>query len=84
MRTLQELKSEIEALQNLVPFGRWAGKTRQTIKLQIETLQGQWDTTADEFFELSEENQMSINDAEAWKNGQSEDRPSEGWGDLCA
>lgn len=84
MRTIHEVAAEIEALLELKPQGTWAAKTARTIKLQVEALRGEWDTTADEFFELSDENQMAINDADAWKRGDMEDRPSEGWGDLCA
>jgi len=81
-RTAKEIAAEIRALKRLVPVGVFAAKTRATIQIEIDALESGIDFTADEFFELPDEQQMAAQDAENWKNGDHDDAPSEGWGTL--
>lgn len=84
-RTKTEIAAEIAALKALKPVGVWARKTAATIQVQLDALEGNIDETADEFYvELTDEQQMAAIDAINWMNGDAEEKPSEGWGALCA
>ncbi len=83
MRNKTEIDQEIAALNALVPVGVWKRKTQNTIAIQIAALRGDYDDE-DDFDALTEEEQMSAMDAIDWRDDQSDDRPSEGWGYLCA
>lgn len=80
--TKEEIAAEIAALKNLKPTGKFARKTAETIRVQIEELEHDFDDTADEFEELSEEDQMAVTDARNWKFGDGADRPSETFAGL--
>lgn len=83
-RTPRQVADEIAALRALVPVGRWKTKTARSIQIAIDALKDGIDETSDEFsVELTEEEQMTALDAINWKNGDSDDKPSEGWGDLA-
>ena len=85
MRTKQEIAAEIAALKALKPVrGQWQAKTKHSIELAIEELEHGYDTTAAEFSELSDSHQDVINSARMWKEGDSNDKPSESWGALVA
>jgi hypothetical protein len=79
----EEIKKEIIELESLVPIGRFASKTAESIDFQIEVLRNGFDDTSDEYNELSEEQQMNIQDTLNWKNGFNQNKPSKEWGGLC-
>lgn len=78
-RSKQAIEAEIKALQALKPIGPWEFRTAGTIKVVVAFLRGEVDTTADEFFELPEHHQFAVTEAESWRDGYSEERPSGGW-----
>jgi hypothetical protein len=80
--TKKEIESEIAKLESLVPVGPFAQKTMESIDLQIETLRNGMDDTCDEWNDFTEEQQMLIQDTDAWKNGYRENKPSKEWGSL--
>lgn len=82
-RTEKEIASEITALKPLKPVpGPFQQKTQRSIELAIEELEFGVDDTADEWNDLSDEQQDIVNTARNWKDGFSTDKPSEGWGLL--
>lgn len=84
MRTKQQITSEIEALRKLKPVGTFANSTRSAIDLCIEELNFRVDDTADEWLDLSHTEQEAVLVTRRWKNGESDERPSEGWGELVS
>lgn len=82
-KTQEEINQEIAALQKLKPIGKFAYKTAGTISVQIDTLKSGLDDTCEEWEELSDEQQDAARDADNWKNGDTKEKPSEGWGGLC-
>jgi DNA-directed RNA polymerase specialized sigma54-like protein len=84
MRTQQEIKTEIEALKALKPTGRFANKTAESIALQIEELEYGVDQTADEWEELTYEQQSVVNDTIKWKEGHTKNPPSKEWHGLIS
>lgn len=82
MRTTEEIKKEIAALRRLKPVGQWQAKTAASIALAIEELETGVDQTADEWDELTDSQRDIVNTAKSWKDGDSDDRPAEGWGKL--
>ena len=82
-KTHKEIKSEIEALKSLKPVGRFAEKTQESINLQIEELEYGIDQTADEWNDLTEEQQYIVNNVLDWKDGYDNGYPpSKGWRGL--
>ena len=81
-RTHRQIADEIDRLKALKPVGPHVGSTSRTIQMIIETLEHGFDLTADEFSEMTDSDQFNIENALRWKNGQSRDRPSKGWGGL--
>lgn len=82
-RTPEEIAAEISALRALKPCGPWARRTAESIALQIDMLEGNIDTTADEFVcELTEEQQLLVCDVQTWMDGGNDEKPSEGWETL--
>ncbi len=82
--TDKEVAKEIAALKALKPTGRWADKTANSIRIMVDALNGCIDETSDEFTsEMSEEDQMTALDAINWKEGNTQDKPSKGWGGLA-
>lgn len=85
MRTQKEIAKEIKALKSLKPIrGQWQTKTQRSIDFAIEELEHGYDDTSEEFAELSDSHQDVIMAARRWKEGASDERPSEGWGALVA
>lgn len=82
MRTATEIATEIAALKALKPMGAWAIKTMQSIQVAIEELEFGVDDTAEEWHALTDTQRDMVLTTRAWKQGHSNDRPSEGWGDL--
>ena len=82
MRTEKEIKTEILALKALKPVGKFANKTANSVNLAIEELEFGVDDTADEFNDLDDSDKDCVRFTRIWKNGDSEDRPSRGWGEL--
>jgi hypothetical protein len=82
MRTPQEIETEIAALKALKPVGPFKDKTAGSIAAAIEELLNGVDDTADEFEEMPENEQQLVWDARYWKDGDSDEKPSEGWGQL--
>jgi len=82
MRTKKEIDTEIAALQALKPIGQFKRKTEQTIKHAVTELQQGWDDTSGEYDELPPHDQDMIMQARRWKEGDTDDKPSEGWGAL--
>lgn len=84
MRTKEEIAEEIAALKSLKPVGYFKDKTKRKIALAIEELQHGVDQTADEFDELGEEFQDIVQQTLQWKEGDTDEKVSEGWGGLVA
>ncbi len=82
-RTKEEVAAEIAALEKLKPVGPFARKTAETISIQIDALKCGVDDTAEEWDELTDEQQMAARDAENWANGDEIPAPSKDWGALC-
>ena len=80
--TKDQIAAEIAALKKLTPVGRFAGKTQETIRVQIEELEFGFDQTAAEWNELSDEDQMAVQDAINWKSGEDDTPPSKTFGGL--
>ena len=81
MRTKQEIAAEIKALKALKPVGDFKFKTAATIAAAVEELEYGVDQTADEWNDLSDEQQDIVRVAVAWRSGETT-KPSEGWDDL--
>lgn len=82
MRTKTEIQQEIKALRALKPVGVWRSKTQRTIEVMIEELDQGWDITSEEWEELEFELKSAVTDARRWKERESEESPSLGFGDL--
>lgn len=82
MRTKTEIDNEIAALKALKPLGLWKHKTQAALNAAIEELEFRVDQTAEEFHALSATEQNAIREANDWKNGFTDKRPSQGWEGL--
>jgi len=82
MRTPQEIETEIAALKALKPVGLLKDKTARSIEAAIDELQYGVDDTAGEWQEMTDEERSGVLDASGWKDGDSDEKPSEGWGRL--
>lgn len=82
MRTPAEIRAEVKALKALKPVGKWKNKTAARIELAIEELKNGIDDSAAEWDALGEEAQDYVYQTRFWKQGNTEERPSEGWGEL--
>jgi len=83
-RTQPEIDAEIAALKSLIPIGQFTRRTQMKIDLAIEELKDGIDTTAPEWDELGESLQDVVMQTTMWKEGDTDSRPSEGWGDLVS
>ena len=81
MRTKQEIETEIKALKGLKPVGEFRRKTAATIASAVEELEYGVDQTAEEWRDLTDEQQDSVKVAAAWRSGE-KTKPSEGWDGL--
>jgi len=81
--TPDQIAAEIAALEDAktyAPFRSALGDSNhRNIDRQIEYLRGEIDTTAPEFYYFSESEHSAILEAQAWRDGQSEEAPSSGW-----
>ncbi len=77
-----EIEAEVTALRSLVPIGPHARRTKVKIEVAIEELTVGVDRTADEWSEMTDDEQDAVNEAWRWKEGECSNRPSEGWGNL--
>lgn len=84
MRTNKEIESEIRALKKLNPIGPFKMKTARSIELAIEELEHGYDDTSGEYSELDDSHQDIIQSARRWKEGDTDERISEGWGGLAS
>ena len=84
MRTKQEIETEIAALKALKPIGNFKENTARKIELAVEELEYGYDDTAEEWNELNDSEQDIVNTTRLWKEGDSDDKPSEGWGALVS
>lgn len=84
MRTPSEIANEIAALRALKPAGPFSLRTQRSISAAIDELAFGLDQTADEWFELTQSERAAASEALAWKRGDTEDKPSTGWGPLAA
>jgi hypothetical protein len=82
--TKEQIAAEIVALKQLKPVGPFAAKTRATVQIAIDELQFGLDRTCEEWSELPEHHRDMAEQAYAWKEGMNKDKPSAGWGSLCA
>lgn len=82
MRSPKEIAAEMDALKALKPTGVHARATRVKILAAIEELEFGVDDTADEWREMSAGARDIVLSARDWKNGVSEDKASQGWGQL--
>ncbi len=84
MRTKQEIETEVAALKALKPVGNFKEATAVKIELAIEELEHGYDDTAEEWNDLNDSEQDIVNTTRLWKEGDSDDKPSEGWGALVS
>lgn len=84
MRTKQEIETEVAALKALKPVENFKENTARKIELAIEELEYGYDDTAEEWNELNDSEQYIVNTTRLWKEGDSDDKPSEGWGALVS
>lgn len=84
MRTKPEIDTEIKALKALKPVGTFKEHTARKIELAIEELEHGYDDTSGEWSELDDSEQDVINVARRWKEGDSSDKVSTGWGALVS
>ena len=84
MRTKQEIESEIKALKALKPVGSFKDAIAVKIELAIDELEHGYDDTAAEWNDLNDSEQDIVMTARQWKEGDSDDKPSEGWGALVS
>ena len=82
MRTKTEIDQEIFNLRQLKPVGMHQERTAEKIRVMIEELEFGVDDTADEFEEMTDGEQDCVRQARMWKEGDTETKPSEGWGNL--
>jgi hypothetical protein len=82
MRTKNEIADEIKRLKALRPVGPYAGATRSKILHAIEELEFGVDDTAEEWLDLDDSEQDIVMSSRAWKEGNTNDKPSDGWGLL--
>lgn len=82
MRTREQIDAEIANLRKLKPIGAFKQQTQAKIDLMIEELEHGYDQTSGEWNELCDAEQCAVVDAKNWKEGFSEDRPSQDWGAL--
>jgi len=87
MKTQKEIDAEIKALEACkayVPHHTVFGDDNHAkLDLQIEYLRGDLDTTAEEFNELSDDEQSAVTEAQEWESGDG-GSPSSGWDALAA
>lgn len=85
-QTKDQIAAEIVALKKLKPIGLFARKTAATIEVQLDVLHnsGVVDDSCDEWNDLTDEQQSAAYDVQNWVNGDSDAKPSEDWGGLCA
>ncbi len=84
MRTEKEIEQEVKALKALKPVGTFKDKTARSIELAIEELEHGYDDTAEEWNELTDEQRDIVNCTRRWKEGDSDENTSEGWGALVS
>ncbi len=82
MRKQTEIDAEIAALKALKPVGDFKEKTKRSIEVAIIELEEGFDDTSGEWDELEDTQQDIVNTARMWKEGDSSEKPSEGWGEL--
>lgn len=85
--TAEQIQQEITALEAckayIPPRTMFGDDNIRQVDLQIEFLRVQIDMTADEWHEYSESEQSAILEAEAWKEGQSDQKSlAAGWDDF--
>ncbi len=82
MRSKQEIDAEIAALQALKPVGKFKTKTLLSIGAALEELIDGVDQTSEEWWELNASQHDIVQQTVMWKAGDTDKRPSEGWGAL--
>lgn len=85
-KTPEQIEAEIKALQickrYVPPTSFFGDNNHKNIDLQIEYLQGEIDTTAEDYYdEFSDSERDAITAAEEWKDYDGTS-PSEDWGAL--
>ena len=83
-RTKQEIDNEISRLRALRPIGALTSITVRMIAEAITELTFPFDRSATEWNELDKSTQKRLQKTADWRDGYSEERPSEGWGNLVA
>lgn len=82
MKTDKEIAAEIEALEACKEYAprrtMFGDDNHAQIDLQIEFLKGEIDTTSDEFYDMTDDEQSAVLEAEDWRNDAGEP-PSSGW-----
>jgi|ERR1039458_116974 hypothetical protein len=82
-RTKKEIAAEIKALEackGYIPhFTAFNDDNFKHLDLKIKYLNGEINTTADEFVEMGDDDQSAVNEAQSWKDGDVKDSPSSGW-----
>lgn len=81
--TKEQIAAEIAALKDcktFVPhFSKFGENNLRKIDVQIEVLEGQLDTTSDEYDELSSGERDAALDAQNWLDGDADEGLAEGW-----
>lgn len=82
-RTDKEVQAEIkslEACKGYIPhYTAFGDNNWDHVDLQIDFLRGNIDTTADEYLEMSDDEQSCVNEAKNWLECDSDESPSSGW-----
>ncbi len=74
--TPEEIAAEIAALEALEPKGPHASALRDSIEIHVGVLKGEIDNTAEEFNEMTQQQQDAASEAFMWRDGDSIHRPS--------
>lgn len=74
--TPEEITAEIAALEALTPEGPHCLALLESIEIHVGVLKGEIDNTAEEFNEMTQEQQDAASEAFMWKDGDSPHRPS--------
>lgn len=81
--TARQIVAEITALEDCLTFipshAKFGDDNHAIVRLQIEYLKGEIDTSAGEFGDMALWQQSAVIEAEAWADGQCDEAPSAGW-----
>lgn len=83
MRSKQEIAGELAALKELKPVGPFRFRTKALLALAMEELEHGVDQSAGDWDDLSDAQRDVVWQVFSWKEGASDEKPSERWGGLA-